>query len=114
MFEIATFYALAICRVQQSTTLGLESGDSCREVCWGVGGVKEDAGKGVGGDVGKCGGRCGKVRWGVRKGEGRCGDRCREMFGYGGSEERCGVGEVMGLVGKCVGVWESVFECKER
>ena len=29
--------------------------------------------------VGKCGGRCEKVRWGVREGEGRLGDRCREV-----------------------------------
>ena len=37
--------------------------------------------------VGKCGGRCEKVRWGVREGEGRLGD----------------IG-----VGKCVRVWRKM------
>ena len=65
--------------------------------------------------VRKCGGRCGKVYWGAREGEGRCGERCGVMLEsvwggcgemWGKLREDVGRGEgECGGCGKCVGVW---------
>ena len=70
-------------------------------------------------------GKCGKVCWGVREGEGRCGvsvgiwgkmwksvcgERGKVYWGVGGAEERCrekygGVGEGKRRCGRCKEVW---------
>ena len=60
----------------------------------GSGGVRGDVGKGMG----KCGGRYGKMCWGVREGYpgrcGKCGGRCRERCG-----ELCGIVKGSACVG---------------
>ena len=47
-----------------------------------------------------CCGRCGKVLWGVGKGEGKCGEVC-----WGVGSVGCWEG-----VGKCVGMWRRYGE----
>ena len=71
--------------------------------------INFDAGRGWR-SVGKCGGRCGKVCWGIREDEGRCGDGCKEVcWGVGRGKSRCGkrCGEIRESVwGECGGCGE--------
>ena len=73
----------------------------CREVCWGVGEVREDVGRGVEEGVGESVGECVGEWREVNKG--KSGKMC------GGGAKKC-IGWVWEMQ---VGVWESVLGCKE-